>query len=398
MAALCNQVLHIRRKALTLYREKLCHSAVFVNAAFFWKCRILSFLKYGRSARPCIPGWQRQNRDSGRRMFRLALIADEMTCQSFEGICEIVCLSPQQWSRQLERFRPDLLLCESAWSGSDAQNGCWRWKIYGNDKLWFENRRELKAILAYCRKAGVPTAFWNKEDPAYFGDPNHDFADTAVWFDHVFTTAAECVGGYRKKGCRDVHTLMFGYSPAMFYPLEGRFDSGRAVFFGSWYDDHPQRCKDMERAFDTVLQMGMRLEIYDRYHGHGGEGRCFPEKYRPYVHGGVPYSAIRSTIGTPCFAININTVTDSETMFARRVFELMACGCVILSNESRGMRRMFGDKVWFLGEACPVERLDAIRQETARLVAQEHTWTSRWRYLAETIETKGDTEQREETK
>ena len=56
-------------------------------------------------------------------------------------------------------------------------------------------RTGLQALVQHCRDAGVPTVFWNKEDPPHF----EDFLDTARLFDHVFTTDAECVPAYRER-------------------------------------------------------------------------------------------------------------------------------------------------------------------------------------------------------
>ena len=50
------------------------------------------------------------------------------------------------------------------------------------------------------------------------------------------------------------------------------------------------------------------------------------------------------------FGLNFNTVTDSNTMFARRVFELMASNTVVLSNYSKGVYRLFKDNVLYMGE------------------------------------------------
>src|SRR5690606_39701486 len=49
------------------------------------------------------------------------------------------------------------------------------------------------------------------------------------------------------------------------------------------------------------------------------------------------------------FAITVNTITGSPTMFARRVFELLACNTITVSNYSAGLDRMFGDIVVMAG-------------------------------------------------
>ncbi|HSQ87221.1 glycosyltransferase, partial [Romboutsia sp.] len=47
-------------------------------------------------------------------------------------------------------------------------------------------------------------------------------------------------------------------------------------------------------------------------------------------------------------AINLNTITDSNTMFSRRVFDCLACGTCIMSNYSKGVEKLFSDVVKFV--------------------------------------------------
>ena len=352
-------------------KNVLLNNQFMLNAAFWWKCRIESKLRHGRPQQYKKPAWHMTERVVQEcKQLHMALIADEMTYQNFCTLCQIHLLSPQNWRDVLEKEKPDVFFCESAWSGTTEQKDCWRYQIYGRSGLWFENRKTLYDIIKYCREAGIPTVFWNKEDPAYFGDDAHNFVATASWFDFVLTTAEECIDAYHKMGFENVGTMPFGYSPDLFYPLPGEFDCGRAVFFGSWYQDQPVRCQDMIRLFDMVLDMGMNLEIYDR-HAYTDEKRfTYPEKYRPYVRSGVSYIDIPSTIGRPCYAINVNTVMESETMYARRVLELMACGCIIISNESIGLRRRFGNRIWFCEDDfdnSQIEQIRTINQEEVQL-------------------------------
>lgn len=74
----------------------------------------------------------------------------------------------------------------------------------------------------------------------------------------------------------------------------------------------------------------------------------YPEKYLPYVNDGVEYRQIPDVYNEYEFGLNFNTITDSNTMFARRVFELMASNTVVLSNYSKGVYRLFGDNVVYL--------------------------------------------------
>lgn len=269
---------------------------------------------------------------------RTAFICDEMTWIDLAPQCESIYLWPDSWREQMEAFRPQLFFCEAAWSGIPPMEGCWRGRIYRNRSVRFENRRILLDILQYCREHGIPTVFWNKEDPVIEAGSRYDFADTAVRFDHVFTTAEESVSDYLDLGCKNVSVLPFMVNTSVYYPddtTQKRKD--RVLFAGSWYADFPQRCKDMTDLFEFVLKNGYQLDIYDR-HSETGESRFrFPERYAAYLHPAIPTDQVAGLMRQYEWAINVNTVKDSRTTFSRRALYLTACGVGIISNYSKGM-------------------------------------------------------------
>lgn len=365
-----------KKSLYSFYKEHLSESRVFINAGHLWTLRLRPLLKRVRGERYAPPSWKRAGKCRPLSKIRLAVICDEMTWCNFVGECELVHLTPQNWREQLEQFRPDAFFCESAWEGSEESGAGWRWRIYRNHELWFENRRELLDILRYCKEAEIPTLFWNKEDPPSFSCRKYDFVDTALLFDHIFTTAEECVKNYTDAGHKSVHTLMFGFSPRIFNP-QPYVERNSAVFHGSWYAIHPKRCEDMRQVFDMLLGMKIPLTIYDRQSASGNPLAVFPDEYKPFVRPSVPYDRITETLADQSFAVNINTVTGSETMFARRVFEMMACGLIVISNRSVGIERIFGSRVWFSDAEFDLAERKKIRRENIADVFLHHTWRQR---------------------
>lgn len=270
------------------------------------------------------------------RLPKVAFICDEMTWQDFQGCCNAVFLHPKTWKQQLEMQKPELLFCESAWSGIEEFPNVWRGRIYRDRRVSFENRDVLLKILACCREMGIPTVFWNKEDPAYFAHPVHDFTDTALLFDHVFTTAQECIGAYEKRGHSSVHLLPFGVNTRMFHPEPESRKKNAVLFAGSWFGDLPARCRQQEKLLDYCLDQGWELDIYDRYSQAPEAKFRFPEKYAPYIHQAVPFTKMPEICRQYAYAVNVNTVVDSPTMLSRRVLQLAASGCTIISNETMG--------------------------------------------------------------
>lgn len=268
---------------------------------------------------------------------RIAFLCDEMTWQDFRPQCNGIFLHPLTWREQMERFRPELFFCEAAWSGIRQYDGVWRGRVYQDHRLLFDNRGILLDVLSYCRAQEIPTVFWAKEDPVFFHHPVYDFTQTALLFDGIFTTAAECMQQYRALGHPNVFLLPFGVDTERFHPDGYNPEVGSAVFAGSWFGDQEERCQALERLFEYSMNLGLRLDIYDRKYYEGKKRFQFPAKYRPYCHPPVAYEDTPELFHRYEYAINVNTVTDSPTMCSRRLLQLAASGNTIISNAATAL-------------------------------------------------------------
>lgn len=278
---------------------------------------------------------------------RVAIICDEFTYNSFSPEFESVALLPDTWRDQIEEFQPDIFLCESAWSGVDSKVRPWRGKIYGSIKFAHENRSTIFEILKYTKQNSIPSIFWNKEDPTHYSDRVNDFVSTASRFDYVLTTAEEVVSDYCKFLPSDrVGVMQFAAQPRTFNPLGVIEREESAVFAGAWYKIHQERSDLMHAGFRYVLDAGMDLTIHDRNFGNKGD-LAFPESYADYIHRPVNHRATAALYRRHSIGLNFNTVLGSNTMFARRVFELAASGATVISNYSPGIERIYGDDVIF---------------------------------------------------
>lgn len=323
---------------------------------------------------------------------RVASILDEFSFQSFDHECNLLSLDPQRWEKQMDEFRPDIFLCESAWSGADSDARPWKGRIYTSVNFRGENRKELLQILEYCKKRRIPTVFWNKEDPSHYEDRVHDFVDTALKFDHIFTTDANCVSRYKEEyGHPSVDVLPFAVQPKLFNPKKIGPRSEEVVFAGGWYDNHKKRSEDTVTMFEAVLDSGMSLKIYDRFYFFtDDETHVFPEKYRELTKPAVPATEMPAVYKESRIGMTLNTETQSPTMFARRIFELMASDTYVVSNYSRGVAEMFPGTVSFLDKDPGVlkrlteEQIDAARRVNLLNVLENHTYRNRFRKIVET--------------
>lgn len=334
-----------------------------------------------------------QLRRRSTRQVRVATVLDEFSFDSFKYECVAIPVEPGNWREQFERHKPELFLCESAWSGEDSKRRPWKGRVYTSSNFAKENRTDLLDILRYCREHRIPTVFWNKEDPTHYEDRVHDFVDSAIKFDHIFTTAEECVERYKTEyGHSSVGVLPFAVQPRMFNPISAhnRKRSSDVIFAGGWYANHELRSQEMEVIFDSIIQGNRELKIYDRFSGSGDPLHQFPDRFKKYIHNSVPFAKMGDVYCESDIGITINTVTDSKSMIARRIFELAASGTYIVSNEATGVREFFGDNVTIIDgdEARPFiadgDEISKAIESNLQLVLSKHTYAHRLRTILDT--------------
>ena len=267
----------------------------------------------------------------------VAAILDTFTeyCLRYEA--DLVLLTPKQWKRQLERAQPTFLLVESAWSGN---NGEWRY-LLTNYKSRDVN--PLRDLVKHCREHGLITVFWNKEDP-----PNFEvFIDAAKEFDFVFTTDADCIPKYKEICGHDrVYLMAFACQPRLHNPCRGKsWPRYPVCFAGSWMEKYSERRRSLDDLLEPALAFG--LHIFDRnFKVTGYDSRYrFPDRYQSAIKGSLDYEHMLTAYRCYDVMVNVNTVTDSPTMFSRRVFESLACGTPVISTDSVGLEATLGGYV-----------------------------------------------------
>ena len=319
--------------------------------------------------------------EKANRQVRMACIMDDFTYGSYAPECELHQLTPEYWESELEACQPEVLFIESAWRGKDE---LWGSKV-GHCS------QELQGIVAWCRQRNIPTLFWNKEDPVHF----ETFLTTAKLFDFVFTTDMDCIHRYKAAlGHEHVYFLPFACQPQVNNPIEKYVRKDAFCFAGAYYVRYPERTRDLE-SFVQELPAYKPLEIYDRNYGKDDPNYQFPAEYQPHIVGTLPYSEIDKAYKGYRYAINLNSVKQSQTMFARRVYELLGSNTLTISNFSRGVRLLFGDLVITSDNGAEVRRrlqaleasnsIDRLRLAGLRKAMSEHTYADRLNYVLEKI-------------
>lgn len=278
---------------------------------------------------------------------KVAVILDDFSRMAFRYEWDQIEFGLKDWPEIFAEKRPDLLFCESAWHGNQ---GRWRYQMTGTNAP----KEPLRDLVAWFRQEGIPTVFWNKEDP-----PNFDFfIDTAKLFDYVFTCDGDMLPKYREiLGHDRVDVLQFAAQPRVHNPIQQRQGRLHDVVFAGMYfrDKHPERREQMETVLDPVRELG--LHIFAR-NGEVDEKYAWPEKYRPHIVGELPYDQMLAAYRMYKVFLNVNSVLDSPTMCARRVFELSACSTPVVSGWSRAIEETFGELVPIARE--PIESYNQV--------------------------------------
>jgi len=181
---------------------------------------------------------------------------------------------------------------------------------------------------------------------------------------------------------------MFATQPRLFNPIEDYDRSDEVIFAGSWYKQHPSRCEEMESVFDVILESPHTLKIYDRHSENDDPNHTFPEKYHQYIHPRLTHDNLSAAYKGSKYALNFNTVTESPTMFARRVFELMSSNTLVVSNYSVGLTKMFGESIVFADGTVPLNLSEANtkREKCLYDVLFHHTYQHRFEQILRDID------------
>lgn len=293
---------------------------------------------------------------------RLGVIADTFTMHALQS-AHLIPISRQGWRDQLKSDRLDALFVESAWEGNGGE---WQRGVgYYSD----EEAQDLRELVAECQALGIPTLFWNKEDPVHFSR----FVKTASLFDHVFTTDSDCVRNYwsaRGPQVRSVSSVPFFAQRASHHPFRGERPYSHTVAYAGTY--YGSRYADRTRTLDLILGEAHEhgLTIYDRQSTLPNSPYSFSDRLRPFVTGGLDYAEMLEAYKSHPVHVNVNSVVTSPTMFSRRVVEAAASGTPVLSGPSEAIRQLFPDVVPIVDQAGQAEMLSFywLNDEEGRIV------------------------------
>lgn len=268
-------------------------------------------------------------------MLKVLLVSDELTSNSLKVINNFKVVNGGISSSFFLRRKPDFILVESAWRGHKDK---WRYKIANYPDYPERTNVELRKLLEKADKYNIPAVFWNKEDGAHF----NRFIDSASLFKYILTVDENCVERYQSILGPNVKVgvLPFAIQPKFHHPtlLPPRYRE--SLFVGSYSKHiHNERREWQEMAFRAAAPYG--LTIVDRNSDRNPDVYRYPELPNTRVKSAVPYNKTGKLFRQYSHCLNVNTVTDSPSMYSRRLIEIMACGRLAVTNSSLAVDTRF---------------------------------------------------------
>lgn len=279
----------------------------------------------------------------------IGIITDEFMYNYYKDAVNLIYINYFDYKSILENNDIDIFMFVSCWRGMD--NNDWR---AGNPNGALQ-KESIYEVIEICKEKGIPTVFQSIEDPSNYGS----FADIAKRCNYIFTTDKDKINDY-KNYCNNenVFLLEYGVNPLFHNPIgiknQEKLDA--VLFAGSWMKRYSDRCNDMIKLFDGVLESGKKLDIIDRNFNLEMEPYYYPKKYIPYTTEPINHLDLQKVQKLYNWIINLNSIKYSSTMCAMRIYEAQALGNILLSNYSISVNN-YNPNVFIINEASEVSRI-----------------------------------------
>lgn len=269
-------------------------------------------------------------------------IFDEFLFNTYKNTFNITLINPGDIISDKYSF----FFCESSWNGN---NGKWAFKINSNNL-----KPEINNILNQCKKSNIPTIFYNKEDPINF----ESYIETAKHFDFIITTDINSVNRYKKYTNSQIFVQPFTIDPFIINNIGRQNDNDLAFFAGTYGYNLPEYRKiNTNTLLDTLKKKD--FIIFDRsfnynqikkFYNNKFSLNIYHPKYNKYIHESIEHDILFKVHKSRNWCGNLNTINDSDTMFARRIIESSIIKNSVVSDYSKGVYNNFKDSIYKLNE------------------------------------------------
>jgi len=266
--------------------------------------------------------------------YNIAIISDLYMFNFYkDSFSKVYYLTPENYKDILENTKIDLFIYVTSWKGIDSDE----WK---GIKYREKPKKAFEDIVHILRKNNIKLVFQTIEDPS-----NYDyFLPIAKEFDYIFTSDTDMIPKYKKDlAHQNVFYGEYGFNPLVNNPIDSfKYNLEDIFFAGSYTTRYKERCEDNNIIMDSIKNSDFELIIADRNYGIDDESLKFPSKY---IFNVIPAFSDHITLQKIHklfkYSINLNSIKQSPTMCAMRVYELQAQATNIISNYSLSVFNKF---------------------------------------------------------
>lgn len=256
--------------------------------------------------------------------FKVGIITDIYMYNFYkDAFQDIHYLSPDNFEEVLCNNVIDIVLYVTSWTGINDDE--WRGVKFKEKPML-----ALDKIISFAKAKEIKLVFQSIEDPSNF----EYFLPIAKKFDSIFTSDTDSIPKYIAEcGHSRVYYGEYGFNPLLNNPIGCRKHIIDAIFFaGSYPARYADRCNDMDAIFDSIIQSKGNLIIADRNYGKDIGDFAYPDRFQDAIIPPIEHDLLQSVHKLFRFNLNFNSIKNSPTMCAMRVYELQAQGGGILSN------------------------------------------------------------------
>ena len=318
-------------------------------------------------------------------------IFDTFTKTTFENYFNIVDFNIDDSSKNLiyKLKNINFFFIETSWNFKGIQLS----KPLGKAQTVIFNQKSiplLKRIKDTCKILNKKIIVWNKEDPTNY----ERFSYLIEYADYFVTSDNNMIDKYKHDYNKDVLNMGFFIDPYIHNPINKNniFD---ICFAGRQYPMHKNRMNDSNFILREVTKKkhNLNLILFDRINDKNRDDSfLYYNEFQSYVYGKLTYEEVLHIYKYFKVIINLNTVQDSQTMFARRVYEICGYKQNCITNFSKGIKKKF--KHFFILEESNKNKLtEYLSFINKKKVVNEYYKHLDWRkiLLNESFETKINT-------
>lgn len=234
-------------------------------------------------------------------------------------------------------------------------------------------------LLDNIKKISIELNFkiiiWNKEDPV-----NYNFFSYLVnYSDYYFTSDINIIDKYKLDFNKNVNCMGFFLDPYIHNPI-GNNDTFESCFAGRVYPEFKNRFEDSNLLLNACLDNNLDLIIFDREPKKKKKSSfSHYNEFKNYIYGRLNYTKLLLVYKYFKIIINLNTVQNSNTMFARRIYEIIGIKKNIISNYSDGVKNNFENI--FIYQNNPDELNKFINFIDSEPILNEYNKHKQWRNI-----------------